>query len=539
MSRQLTWRTLESRSPVLASKRRGSLGAADANAAGAGSNSLKPWVTRLASIISIVIMSYFAVSQITNWPDRLRYPGEEDGAEGTQLSEMVHLRQGRPIYRAPSAGEFDGAVYGPLCYLLGAAVIDPLHPAYLPLRMLSLLATLGIAILASVFVFRLTGSKYGAVLAPILLLASPYIGRYGISARADMVALMLSFAGFVIFYSNRSSRRALAAAAFLMLLSFFYKQQFIGAPGSLLLYFIFTKRFRQAAEFLSFLAAGAMSLIFVFTFVVFPHQQFITHFFFYNRLPFDKSLIVPEILMFVIPLFVPLLGSFDFVDAHRDSLVKWYVVLSGGGYFLLLFSSGSGADSNRCLEAVVVLNSVMAARIATADGPFAQLAWTGFLTLTLTAVMLLSWAFVVPKVQAEDFRADRALQDYLRRNFPPATPALTYYAGDPLRAGLEAPVTNLWHYSALVRKGFFSDHDVVARIDRGGYGVILLDFDLNPSNSATTGDFYTTKSMRDAILANYTEQHSLELPTPEVTRFSTKTLHAWVPRLNLSRGSAR
>jgi hypothetical protein len=75
-------------------------------------------------LLALAIVSYFAIIQLANWPERLRYTGKEDAVERTQLSEMVHLRRGVHIYRLPSNGEFDGAIYGPLCYLLGAAVID-------------------------------------------------------------------------------------------------------------------------------------------------------------------------------------------------------------------------------------------------------------------------------------------------------------------------------------------------------------------------------------------------------------------------------
>src|SRR5579864_94908 len=73
----------------------------------------------VASVVALALCACFAVLQVSKWPNRLRYPGVEDAAEGTQLAEMVHLRRGVHIYRAPSGGEFDGAVYGPLCYLAG------------------------------------------------------------------------------------------------------------------------------------------------------------------------------------------------------------------------------------------------------------------------------------------------------------------------------------------------------------------------------------------------------------------------------------
>ena len=487
------------------------------------------WKKYVVPLASLALLGCFAVLQLSKWPNRLRYPGEEDAAEGTQLSEMLHLRRGIQIYRAPSNGEFDSAIYGPLCYLLGAAVVNPQQPAYLPLRLLSLTATMGLAILSGLFVLRLTGSRLGAALAPILLLGNAYVARYGVSARADMVALLLSFAGFFVFFRYRDSRGALMVSAGLMLLSFFYKQQFIGAPVSVFLYFLITKRFRLAAEFAAVLAIGGLLFIAVFSWLIFPGQHFLTHFLAYNHLPFDKHLVLPEILMFVIPLFVPLLGSADFLDAQADVLLKSYAILATAGYFILLFSSGSGADTNRCLEAVLVLNCLMAARIATARSIFGGVAWTLALVLTLGLVALLGSAFVVPKVRAEDFRDDAAVQRYLRGNFSAKTPVLTYYAADPLRAGLAAPITNLWHYSVLLRNGIISDHDVVARIQSGGYGAILLDFDLDASTIQKNGDFYTTPAVRAAIVSAYHEQDQLKQPLPEVTRFSTGTIHAWLP----------
>ena len=489
----------------------------------------REWNKYVVPLLSLTLLGCFALFQLSKWPNRLRYPGEEDAAEGTQLSEMVHLRRGIQIYRTPSKGEFDGAIYGPLCYLLGASVVNPEQPAYLPLRLLSLAATVGLAILSGLFVFRLTRSRLGAALAPILLFSNAYVARYGISGRADMVALLLSFAGFFVFFNHRANRRALILSAALMLLSFFYKQQFVGAPASVLLYLVITKRFRAAAEFAFALAIGGLLLVAAFTWLIFPGQQFLTHFLAYNHLPFEKHLLLPETLMFLVPLFVPLLGSADFLDSQKDKVIKIYAVLAAGGYFILLYSSGSGADTNRCLEAVVVLNCLMAAQIASERTILGGVAWTGAVVMTLSLVTLLGSAFVVPKVRAEDFRLDDALQKYLRNNFSPGTPVLTYYAADPLRAGLAAPITNLWHYSALIRKGMISDRDILARVQNHGYGAIMLDFDLDASHIETNGDFYTTPSVRAAILSNYHEQVQLTQPNPELTRFSTGTIHLWVP----------
>ncbi len=484
----------------------------------------------LMPLLALTLVASFAIVQLANWPERLRYLGEEDAVEGTQLSEMVHLRRGVHIYRLPSSGEFDGALYGPLSYLLGAAVIDPNQPAYAPLRMLSLAATLGLAVASGWLAFTLTRRKLAGVLAVFLLFATAFIGRYGISARADMVALLLAFAGFLTFYNFRDSRCALIISAVLVLLSFYYKQQFLGAPGAIFVYLVLDKRFRQAFEFLFTVIAGGLILAGVFSFLIFPHQAFLQHFIAYNRLPFDRHVLLPEILMFAIPLFIPLLGSIDFLTQYPDKLVSCYVGVSVGSYFLLLFSSGSGADTNRCLEPLVVLSCVFATRIATSDGILPGMGWTAPFAATLALVSFLSFAFVVPHVRPSDFTADAALQNYLRANFPPRTSALGYYAGDPIRAGLDAPVTNLWGYTALIRKGVLSDREIVSRIDNGGYGVILLDFDLDRFNSSKMADFYTTRPMRDAVLRRYQQVARLNLPQPETSRFTDGSMYIWVPK---------
>src|SRR6266705_2263629 len=165
----------------------------------------------LMPLLALALVTYFATIQLANWPERLRYPGEEDAVEGTQLSETVHLRRGAHIYRLPPNGEFDSAIYGPLCYLLGAAVIDPNRPDYAPLRMLSLAATLGLAVASGWLAFTLARRKLAGVLA---------------------------FAGFLTFYNFRDSRRALIISAVLVLLSFYYKQQFLGAPGAIFVYLV-------------------------------------------------------------------------------------------------------------------------------------------------------------------------------------------------------------------------------------------------------------------------------------------------------------
>jgi len=75
-----------------------------------------------------------------------------------------------------------------------------------------------------------------------------------------------------------------------------------------------------------------------------------------------------------------------------------------------------------------------------------------------------------------------------------------------------------------------SDREIVSRIDNGSYRVILLDFDLEHSEGDKMADFYTTRAMRDAILCSYKQTGRLQLPRPEISRFTDGNMYVWVPK---------
>ena len=172
---------------------------------------------------AVILALGFALPQLSAWPVKLRYPGEQDYVEGMRLVEMVHLQEGVPIYAPPSPERFDAAIYGPLYYLLGARLIDPGAPAYLPLRVLSLFAALACAAGCSFLANWLSGRRFAALLAPLIFLSHRMVTVHGLSFRCDMVALCLFFWGFLVAFRYRDSPRFLLAVP-LMLAGFFYKR---------------------------------------------------------------------------------------------------------------------------------------------------------------------------------------------------------------------------------------------------------------------------------------------------------------------------
>ena len=68
---------------------------------------------RVILLIACVAMpGYFAARNIAAWSPRMSYPGELDNGESTVLAEMVHLREGIPVYAPASTERYDAVLYG-------------------------------------------------------------------------------------------------------------------------------------------------------------------------------------------------------------------------------------------------------------------------------------------------------------------------------------------------------------------------------------------------------------------------------------------
>jgi hypothetical protein len=96
----------------------------------------------LFAICVFLVPIFFTSRNLSTWPTRLRYTGEES-YEGVALAEMTRLGHGEPIYASGAADRFDAATYGPLYYLLGKRSIFA-NPSIF-LRMLSRVGMLGAA----------------------------------------------------------------------------------------------------------------------------------------------------------------------------------------------------------------------------------------------------------------------------------------------------------------------------------------------------------------------------------------------------------
>jgi len=478
----------------------------------------------IVGCLVLLLAGSFAAWHISEWPVKLRYPGDQSLVEGVPLAEMVHLRQGVPIYAPPSSERFDAAIYGPLYFLLGSQLIDPDAPAYFPLRVLSLLATLGCAAGCGLLALWLTRSYFAAALAPLTFLSYGIVTTYGISARADLMALLLFFSGFLIAYRFRGSRRLLAATP-LMVLGVYYKQQFVAGPLAVFLFLLLEKRLRLAAEFVGLMALGGLGLLGVFEWVVFPGQEFLRHFVVYNMLPFSWFQFSLGGWQLGLMFLVPLLLGIELLRVQRDKLlacfVSWTVVLG------LVTSAKPGSDSNYFLELALVLSVLVASLVArNLAGPIGVSE-----ILVLFGVTLLFGQWFAPSApRPEDFARDRDVQEFLREKLPPRAPVLACKPGDILRAGLDVPVSDSYQYSLLVRQGRLSDRILLVAIRERHFAAIIPYLDLQNEGAIRHRSDRLPDSWRKAILQNYRLMTAIEMPRPEKL-LPEDRFYIWVPRV--------
>jgi len=459
--------------------------------------------------LALLLAGLFASRHLRTWPVRLRYPGEQALIEGMRLAEMQHLRRGEAIYAPVSPEKFDAAIYGPLYYLLGAQLVDPQKPSYFPLRVVSVVGTLGCAAACGLLAFWLSGSRLGAALAALIFLSYGLVTTFGISARCDNLALLFCFGGFLVAYRLQSSRTLLLAVP-LMLVGLFYKQQFVAGPLAAVLFLLLERRYRRAGEFAVMLPLGGLGLLALFQFIAFPGQAFLHHFFVYNLLPFSWGGFVRGLWYCALLALIQLLVGLEFLRAYPSKLLGCYL---GCALFLgLLTVAKVGSDANCFLECILMLSALFAALLARRIGEAPRAAE---LLILLGVALFFGQAFAQPAPAPKDFARDRAVQDFLRHNFPPGTRALGYYAGDLVRAGLESPISDFYQYGQLIRKGTLSDRELLAQFAERRFGVIVMYFDLRAEEVSRRADCQLAAS--------------LDLPGPEKFQDADR-FYVWVPR---------
>lgn len=475
-----------------------------------------------AVLVAFLLAGFFVVRNLSSWRTRLIYPGDES-YEGCALAEMVRLRQGVPIYAPPSDHGFAGATYGPLYYLLGSRLVNPVNPSYLPLRILSALGILGIAICCSLMAFWITRNRLAAFLSPLVFLSYGVVTYHGISALSDSVALLLFFSGFLVAYRFRNSS-ALLLAAPLMCLGFYYKPQYIAGPLAVMIFLLLEKRYRRLAQFLGALALCGFGLLAFFQWVIFPGQEFWRHFFFYQSALFSWYQFKIGVLVYVLMFGVPVLLAFEYLRKHPDKMLMCYMVCA---VVIGIVTIGKATAFIQYFFDTLFLVSVLVPALLAKkieEGSFPA----DVVFLLAIALFAGQW-YTPPAPSHKAFEQFSAVQSYFRQNFPPHARAIGLRGGDLVQAGFDTPFSDLFTTETLARWGVVSDRHLVKQIRAGWFSLIVLDFNLHKKTDPIWLNYYLTQDARDAIASEYRVVDSLPVPQP-TKLFPQDQLYIYIPK---------
>ena len=465
--------------------------------------------TSLLYVISAFLLAgFFAVRNVSSWPARINYPGEQS-YEGCALAETARLAEGVPIYAPPSSQGFAGATYGPLFFLVGSHLVNPNYPSYFPVRLLSALAILGCAAGCGLLAFWLSRSYVAACLSPLVFLSYGIVTFHGVAALSDNVALFLFFAGFLVAYRFRNSPAILFAIP-LITLGFFYKQQFIAGTLAVMAYLLLERQYVRLAQFAGLLAASGVGMFAFFQWVVFPKQEFWRHFLLYQTTLLSWHQLISGIINFTLMFAAPVLLGFEYLRGNPNRMVRCYLIFA---VLLGLLTIGKETAFIQYFYESILLISVLIPALLVSS--LAQRRGALEVVVLMGIALLIGQWYTPPPPNATDLARYNAVQGFFRHSFPPRARALGFRGGDLVQAGLDTPFADLFQTELMARRGVVADKELLGRIRDRWFTVIVLDFDLERERDPQWLDMYLTPAARYAIEQNYHIADKIEIPVPE------------------------
>jgi 4-amino-4-deoxy-L-arabinose transferase-like glycosyltransferase len=154
---------------------------------------------------------------------RLRYPFELEWLEGASVDHVRVILAGKPLYARPSL-DFIPLTYTPGYFYLGAALFRIMGVGFFPLRLVSVVSSVGLLALTARLAWRETGDAGAGLLASGLFAAMfGWTSGWLDLARTDSLFLCLAMLAVYILRWHTSTRAAIAAGV-LISLSFLTKQ---------------------------------------------------------------------------------------------------------------------------------------------------------------------------------------------------------------------------------------------------------------------------------------------------------------------------
>lgn len=303
------------------------------------------------------------VTQLVRYADLVRalilFPYQVMEAEGLLLAMGLSLLSGTSPYHDPSEPPWVVAPYAPLFAILTGMLASVTGATAVAGRIISLLATLGCALLLLVLtrreVIRLQGAQRSD-LAPIALvvtafITSPFVFEWSPLSRVDMLTLLLSLSSLACAgcWEPLRSRRALILAAGFCIAALWTKQTAIAAPASVIVWLWLCGHRWQAAQF--GIAVVGISVLGYLALDTWSHGGFVDAAFLSNALPWWPRVLLNYLrrILLLYPWFLVMAGLFVLVQLRGRSvgLMALYLLVTVSS---ISASGHTGAAMNYFIE---------------------------------------------------------------------------------------------------------------------------------------------------------------------------------------------
>ena len=368
----------------------------------------------LKLICLLMAIAYFAVFLYITI-SRINYPFALEWMEGTSYVQVYRILSGRLLYVEPSL-DYVPLIYPPLYYYLSALIAKLIGLSFLPLRLVSLLSTLGCMGLIFLIVRKLQPSVFAQIIAIGLFSATFKIGGAWFDiARVDMLALFLALMS--IFCLQFSKNSSYFLSGLLMALSCLTKQTFLILLVATSIYSFFLDRKRTWIVIISSLTIYAVSYMAL----NYVHAGWYKYFIYDLSTGHTEKLnIAGAGQLFLSLIFKPISLIFLFTVAYfiqitreRKSFSQMSILLIVGATLALSWLGivNPGAFNNVIIPSYAILSIITGIFLAKnlSRNDLSKFLKAGILTLTMLQFFLLRYPIKDQIPTVDDLHAGQAL----------------------------------------------------------------------------------------------------------------------------------
>jgi hypothetical protein len=193
-----------------------------------------------------------------------------DYGEGPLLNQALRIINGESLYPANiSSPPYLISNYPPVYVMINAFFAWLFGPDLLYGRLISLLSTLGTAIVLGLIVYQISKMKkvFPAITTSAVFLSMPYVVGWSALFRVDMLALFLSVLGLFVILKNPLENRAIYVACVFFILAAYTRQTLgLAAPLTAVIW-IALRNWKKAIKFFMLYALGGLVIFGLLTFV--------------------------------------------------------------------------------------------------------------------------------------------------------------------------------------------------------------------------------------------------------------------------------